>query len=100
MAVRLAINPLLNKQDSINEDTGESLLVELRDMGVLSNSELEEVIKLYKRMEDKEQAKKQYQTYEIILRELKEIGYFTDTQYANRTDLLKNISMLINSCVI
>jgi len=64
-------------------------LIELRDIGVLSNAELEEIIEHYKKMHDKKREKEQYCKYEKILKELKEMGYFSDTQYTNRTDILK-----------
>lgn len=89
-AVRLAMNPLLNKQDDVNTDKEDFELVQLRDIGILSNTELEEIIELYQRMRDKKQENEQYQKYKMILEELKEMGYFSDKQYVNKTNILKN----------
>ena len=89
LAVRLAIKPLLNKQDDDNADTEEYGLVKLRDIDVLSNTELEEIIELYQKKRDNKQENKLYQKYKLILEELKEMGYFSDGQYVNKMHILK-----------
>ncbi len=89
LAVRLAINPLLSKQDDADTYKESYGLVNLRDIYVLSNTELEEIIELYQKKHDNKQANKQYQKYKLILEELKEMGYFSDEQYDNKIYMLK-----------
>ncbi|MHC1682165.1 MAG: hypothetical protein AB6733_04365 [Clostridiaceae bacterium] len=48
-SVRLAINPLLNKHNETITEDKDLGLVKLRDIDVLSNPELEEVIELYQK---------------------------------------------------
>lgn len=89
-AVRLAISPLLNKQDGIipaSEDFG---LVALRDIAILSNSELEEVIELYQNKGIKKKDCEQYQKYARVLKELKEMGYLSDELYFSKMNKLNN----------
>ena len=88
-AVRLAISPLLYKSDeeiAYKQDFG---LVKLRDIDVLNPTELEEVINLYQNGGIKKESTKEYQKYEIVLKELKEIHYLTDVEYSNKLDILK-----------
>lgn len=88
-SVRLAINPLLNKQEEPIKDNEDFGLVKLRDIAILSDAELEEVIGLYKNKGVKEEDYKQYKKYEKVLNELKEMGYFTEEQYSAKVDKLK-----------
>lgn len=90
IAVRLAINPLLNKQDKIIPESKDFGLVKLRDIEVFSNSELEEVIELYQNMGVKKKDYEQYQKYVRVLKELKEMGYFSDEQYSSKMNRLNN----------
>jgi len=90
LAVRLAINPLVHSQEEFIEDNQDSDLIKLRDMDILNNSELEEVIKLYNNNHDKKEEPQEYEKYIEILNNLKERGYFNDEQYGNRIDKLKN----------
>lgn len=71
---------------SENEDLG---LVKLRDIEVLSNTELEEIIEIYHDKNVKKCDYEQYQKYEKVLNELKETGYFSDAQYSNKITELK-----------
>lgn len=89
LAVRLAINPLLSKQDDADTDKESYGLVNLRDIDVLGNTELEEVIELYQKKRDNKQENKQYHKYKLILGELKEMGYFSDEQYVDKIYMLK-----------
>ncbi|WP_055668563.1 hypothetical protein [Desnuesiella massiliensis] len=88
-SVRLAINPLLNKQEELIKDNEDFGLVKLRDIAILSDAELEEVIGLYKNKGVKEEDYTQYKKYEKVLNELKEMGYFTKEQYSAKVDKLK-----------
>lgn len=88
-AVRLAINPLLHKQDEINSYQQDSGLVKLRDIDILSNAELEEVIEFYQQKGTKKEDCDEYQKYATVLNELNKIGYFTDEIYLSRLDKLK-----------
>jgi Na+/melibiose symporter-like transporter len=71
---------------SEDEDLG---LVKLRDIEVLSNKELEEIIEIYHDKDVKKGDYKQYQKYEKVLNELKETGYFSDVQYSIKITELK-----------
>lgn len=90
IAVRLAISPLLNKKEEIISESKDLGLVKLRDIDVLSNSELEEVIELYQNKEVKNKSYEQYQKYVRVLKELKEMGYFSDEQYSGKMNKLNN----------
>ena len=88
-AVRLAITPLIPKPDediTYKQDFG---LVKLRDIDILSPTELDEVIELYQNRDVKIEDNEQYQKYAKVLGELKEVGYFTDEVYSTRIDKLK-----------
>lgn len=89
LAVRLAINPLLDEENFDTEDE-ELELIKLRDIGVLSNTELEEIIEFYERIRSRKQKREQYRKCQMILEELKEMGYFSDEQYADKIYMLKN----------
>ncbi|MEG0775405.1 hypothetical protein [Clostridium sp.] len=89
-AVRLAINPLLNRKKESITDTHSSEIIKLRDMEILDNAELEEVIKLYQNRMDKKKEYEQYEKHAKILNELKEMGYFTNIQYLNKIHELKS----------
>ncbi|MFL0247153.1 hypothetical protein [Candidatus Clostridium stratigraminis] len=89
VAVRLAIIPLLYKPEEDVTNTQESGLVKLRDIGILSNDELEYVIKLYQDRHAHNRKYEQYQKYAKVLSELKEIDYFNDEEYSSRIDKLK-----------
>lgn len=90
-AVRLAINPLLHSQEEFIADNQYFELIKLRDMEILNNIELEEIIKLYQNNNDNSSEEpQQYGKYTEILKDLKERGYFNEEQYANRIDKLEN----------
>jgi len=90
LAVRLAINPLIPRSTDIDANKQDNGLVKLRDIEVLNNEELKEIIEIYsnKSMENKEH--QQLQKYTKVLSDLKEIGYFTDEEYMKRMDKLKD----------
>lgn len=90
IAVRLAINPLLNKQDRIIRESKDLGLVKLRDIGVFSNSELEEVIEIYQNKGVKKKDYEQYEKYARVLKELKDMSYFSDEQYSSKINKLSN----------
>lgn len=91
-AVRLAISPILKRlpeasnYEEYKDDTG---LVKLRDIEVLDNVELEEVIKIYKDKGSKNKSHEQYQKYSKVLSELKGIGYFTEETFIEKQRILK-----------
>lgn len=91
-AVRLAISPILKRlpeasnYEEYKDDTG---LVKLRDIKVLDNVELEEVIKIYKDKGSKNKSHEQYLKYSKVLSELKEIGYFTEETFIEKQRILK-----------
>lgn len=91
-AVRLAISPILNRlseasnYEEYKDDTG---LVKLRDIEVLNNVELEEVIKIYKDKGSKNKSNEQYLKYSKVLSELKDMGYFTEEIFIEKQRILK-----------
>ena len=88
-AVRLAIIPLLYRPDEVityEQNTG---LVKLKDIDVLSPTELNEIIELYQKKGAKNKDYEQYQRYEKVLNELKGMAYFTDKEYSYKMDKLK-----------
>ncbi|GFP75400.1 hypothetical protein [Clostridium fungisolvens] len=87
-AVRLAINPLVDKQGDPIEESDD--FVKLRDIDVLSDSELEEIIEFYQKNELKNKNYKQYENYSNALKELKEIGYLSEELYSSKTDMLND----------
>ncbi|MDR3602644.1 MAG: hypothetical protein P4L49_19550 [Desulfosporosinus sp.] len=90
LAVRLAINPLIPMATDIDENNQDYGLVKLRDIEVLNNEELKEIIEIYsnKSMENKEY--RQLQKYTKVLGDLKKIAYFTDEEYMERMAKLKD----------
>ncbi|MBU3189997.1 hypothetical protein K9O30_12710 [Clostridium bowmanii] len=88
-AVRLAIIPLINEPDEeriYQQDFG---LVKLRDIDILSPTELDEVIEIYQKIGTEDEDYEQYHKSEKVLNELKEIGYFTDEEFSNRIEKFK-----------
>lgn len=80
----------LNKDDEKLITAADELgLITLRDIDVLSNSQLEEVIEMYKKKADKKENYEQYQKYKKLLDELKQIGYLNDEQYFTSLDKLE-----------
>ncbi|MFA6940405.1 MAG: hypothetical protein WCQ54_05395 [Clostridiaceae bacterium] len=89
-SVRLAIKPLIKKQEEEIKQDEDFGLVKLRDIEILNNDELEEVIKLYqnKGALKKDTDNEKYQKYAGVLNELKVMGYFTEEQYLNKINKL------------
>lgn len=91
-AVRLAISPILKRlpeatdYEEYKDDTG---LVKLRDIEVLDNVELEEVIKIYQDKGSKNKDHEQYLKYSKVLSELKDIGYFNEETFIEKQRILK-----------
>ncbi|MEA4902552.1 hypothetical protein [Desulfitobacterium sp.] len=83
-AVRLAINPLIPKSTDLENDKDDDGLVKLRDIEVLTDMELEEIIELYHNNSVNNKEKVKYEKYLKLLNELKEIEFFTDEEYANK----------------
>ena len=88
-AVRLAIKPLLYKPDQVITYEPEFELVKLRDIDVLSPSELEEVIEMYNKKCTKKQGYEEFEKYKKVLDELKEMDYFISEEYLYRMEKLK-----------
>lgn len=91
LAVRLAINPLITKpnEPENDKDTENNVgLVKLRDIEVLTNTELEEIIELYHSKSVRNKDKQQYEKYSKVLKELREIGFFTHEEFAERMEKL------------
>ncbi|HVJ50209.1 hypothetical protein [Desulfitobacterium sp.] len=90
LAVRLAINPLIPKTTELEIDENDVSLVKLRDIEVLTNTELEEVIELFHSKSVKNEDRRQYENYSKVLNELRESGFFTLEEYAKRMEKLNN----------
>lgn len=79
----------LDEEDKLFAKTDELDLVKLRDIEVLSNTQLEEVIEMYKKKANKSESDDQFQKYKKLLDELKQSGYFSDDQYFSGLDKLE-----------
>lgn len=64
-------------------------LIKLRDIGLLSDTELEDAIELVQNKNAVKETYEQYQTYERTLTELKEMGFLNEEQYAEKKESLK-----------
>jgi hypothetical protein len=64
-------------------------LTELRDMEILSDTELEKAIESYKSVITNKENSEKYLKYSKILDELKEIGHFNQDQYFEKSNMLK-----------
>jgi len=64
-------------------------LIGLRDMELLSDEELEEVIERYQKERADQENYEKYEKYSGVLNALKEDGYFSEEQYAERSEGLK-----------
>ncbi|GFZ33297.1 hypothetical protein CSC2_38230 [Clostridium zeae] len=87
-AVRLAISPLIDKQSEPSEESDD--FVKLRDIEVLSDSELEEIIEFYQKNDLINKDYEQYENYSCALKELKEIGYLSEEQYSSKMTALND----------
>ena len=88
-AVRLAISPLIYIPDELDTSNQNIGLVKLRDIGVLSDTELEDVIELFKNKGNEKENYEQYIKYVKVLNELNKTGYFNDEERSSRLNKLK-----------
>ena len=86
-AVKSAIGDMNDAQGRLGSVVDE--LIKLRDIELLSNDELEEVIEIYKDENVKKENYEEYAKYAAILEKLKEREYFNHEQYAERSNRLK-----------
>ena len=87
LAIKLAtLGKRENKSGEVLTKNKEVELVKLRDIEVLSNDELKEVLELY---HNKNLIKEEYEKYENLLNELKDIGYFSYEEYSSKINKLK-----------
>ena len=75
------IKIIIDKEDS-------DKLIELRDMEILNDTELEQVIESYKSVRTNKENNEQYLKYSKILSELKDIEYFNQDQYVDKSNML------------
>lgn len=85
---------LYSKMDDLGkpsgtENSGFDELIKLRDIGLLSDTELEDAIELVQNKSAIKETYEQYQAYERTLTELKKIGFLNEEQYAEKSDSLK-----------
>jgi hypothetical protein len=90
LAVRLAINPLIPRPTDSDVNKQDYGLVKLRDIEVLNNDELEEIIEIYANKSMKNNDEQQLHKYTKVLSHLNDIGYFTDEEYLKRMAKLKD----------
>ena len=64
-------------------------LIELRDMEILNDTELEKAIESYKNVLTNKENSEQYLKFSKVLSELKDIEYFDQDQYVDKSNLLK-----------
>ena len=76
------IKVIIDKEDS-------DKLIELRDMEILNDTELEKAIESYKSVRMNKENNEQYLKYSKILSELKDIEYFNQDQYVDKSNMLK-----------
>ncbi|WP_027399158.1 hypothetical protein [Anaerovorax odorimutans] len=89
VAVSFAIKPLLNEKNiSICNDEDLELL-ELRDIEVISDDEFDDIIKILQDKQEKQKNYKKYQHYANVLKELRDIEYFSEKDYFLKMDKLK-----------
>ncbi|MEL1135447.1 hypothetical protein AAC978_09690 [Desulfitobacterium sp. THU1] len=84
------------RRSSINKDDeklfakeNESGLIKMRDIEVLSNSQLEEIIEMRKKKADKNENHELYQKYKKMLDGLKQDGYLDEGEYYTSLDKLE-----------
>lgn len=88
-AVRRAISPLLERTETESRETYDFSLTFLRDIEVLSVSELDEVIKVYQDKSIRNKNYEQFSKYAKVLLELKEMKHFDDIVYQEKLNKLK-----------
>jgi hypothetical protein len=88
-AVRLAISPLLNKESEENLESNDFGLDYLRDIGVLTNTELRDIIELYNNIGSRKSDFEQYEKSVRVIDELKKLDYLTEEEYLDKISKLK-----------
>lgn len=90
LAVRLAITPLIDRQEDEADIKDDISLVDLRDMNVITSIELEDIMRLYQSKVLNDRGKERYIKYSKVLTELKDIGYFNEDTLNEKLDILKS----------
>lgn len=93
LSVRLAISPLINKEEDGADIKDDISLVDLRDINVITNTELEDIMRLYQSKVMNDREKDRYTKYTKVLTELKDIGYFNEDVLNKKLDILKSAIM-------
>jgi hypothetical protein len=88
-SVRLAISPLLNKESEKNLESSDFGLDYLRDIGVLTNTELRDIIELYNNIGSRKSDFEQYEKSVRVIDELKKLDYLTEEEYLDKICKLK-----------
>jgi len=89
-AVRLAIKPLIIADEKDENTIDKSELYILRDISVLSNDELDEVIQIYYNKASEYEGYESYLKYSRVLNELKESKYLTEEAFNEKMEKLAN----------
>lgn len=90
LSVRLAISPLIDKEEDGADIKDDISLVDLRDINVITNTELEDIMRLYQSKVMNGREKDRYAKYTKVLTELKDIGYFNEDVLNEKLDILKS----------
>ncbi len=90
LSVRLAISPLVNNQEDGADIKDDMSLVDLRDMNVITNTELEDIMRLYQSKVMNDREKERYNKYSKVLTDLKDIEYFNEEVLNEKLDILKS----------
>lgn len=69
----------------VKRENKEIELVKLRNIGVLSNDELKEVLEVY---HNKNSIKEEYEKYKNLINELRDIGFFSYEEYLSKINKL------------
>lgn len=85
-AVRIAITPLIGEELKHEESSD---LIHLRDMGVLTNEEMEDIISVNKIKLEEERLIESHLRYIKILTEAKDRGCIDDENLNNKLEILK-----------
>ena len=90
VAVRLAINPLIEKKDTDNNLNSLNKIEALKYYNIINDSEQHELMALYNNIEDNTKKENKCNLLLKYLDEINELGYFNEKEYNT-----KKIKLLI-----
>lgn len=89
IAIRMAISELLEHKKTVSEDDQEVGLMQLKAIGILNDSEMDEVVEMYRDRGMREKRFRDFQKYKEILDELNKAGFFTVNEYREKVRSLR-----------